>query len=179
MDCGRAAMAIYRLQPALAIIVFLSSFRPTRCKMPAFGRWAMRVPSSLFGSLRQEQRFNRTLVACVLTAVLAPLIAPGAFGQSAPETPSGPLSTEPKKDIAPGKDAIKKYDVSRIGQRGIGRGFNLYSLRREHELGRNLAAEFDRKPRSLVIRQLTITLIGWLLKSRVIPTPTSLSPLRS
>ena len=37
-----------------------------------------------------------------------------------------------------------KYDISRIGQRGIGHGFNLYSQKREQELGRNLASAFDR-----------------------------------
>lgn len=42
---------------------------------------------------------------------------------------------------------IAKYDVNRIGRRGIGHGFNLYSLKRERQLGENLAAAFDRGSR--------------------------------
>lgn len=36
-----------------------------------------------------------------------------------------------------------KYDVSRIGSRGIGGGMNLYSIDKELKLGRELAAETD------------------------------------
>ncbi|HEX4785087.1 MAG TPA: M48 family metalloprotease [Candidatus Sulfotelmatobacter sp.] len=127
----------------------------------------MRFPSSLFGSKRQEQRFNRGLVACVFFAILAPLLALGAFGQSVSETPSEPSAESPKKEVAPGKDAIKKYDVSRIGQRDIGRGFNLYSVRREHELGRNLAALFDRETKIIsdatvndYVNRLALKIVG-------------------
>src|SRR3954469_4248655 len=37
----------------------------------------------------------------------------------------------------------RKYDISHIGSRGIGKGFNLYSLELEGELGRELANEVD------------------------------------
>ncbi len=36
-----------------------------------------------------------------------------------------------------------KYDISRIGQRGIGKGINLYSSERERNLGDKLAGEID------------------------------------
>jgi predicted Zn-dependent protease len=36
-----------------------------------------------------------------------------------------------------------KYDVSQIGQRGIGRGINLYSSERERKLGNRLAEKMD------------------------------------
>lgn len=36
-----------------------------------------------------------------------------------------------------------KYDVTRIGSRGIGEGLNFYSVEREVQLGRQLAAEID------------------------------------
>ena len=36
-----------------------------------------------------------------------------------------------------------KYDISQIGHRGIGSGFNLYSSERERKLGEKLAAELD------------------------------------
>ena len=38
----------------------------------------------------------------------------------------------------------RKYDVDRIGERGTGRGINLYSLNREHALGQMLADSVDR-----------------------------------
>jgi len=37
------------------------------------------------------------------------------------------------------KDKASKYDVDRIGQRGIGSGINLYSLERERQIGHELA----------------------------------------
>ncbi len=37
-----------------------------------------------------------------------------------------------------------KYDVDRIGQRGIGNGVNLYSLQKERALGEAMAANIDR-----------------------------------
>jgi len=42
---------------------------------------------------------------------------------------------------------IAKYDITRIGSRGIGHGFNLYSLQRERQLGESLSAAFDRSSR--------------------------------
>jgi predicted Zn-dependent protease len=102
----------------------------------------MRFPSAVLGPGRQQRPFNTALVAYILTAFLTPSLAPAALGQSVPDAPSSAESS--KRDVAPGKDAIKKYDVNRIGQRGIGHGFNIYSLKREHELGQNLAASFDR-----------------------------------
>lgn len=45
-----------------------------------------------------------------------------------------------------------KYDVSRIGERGIGGGLNLYSLRREQELGRVLASQVESGSRLLTDR---------------------------
>jgi predicted Zn-dependent protease len=39
---------------------------------------------------------------------------------------------------------VHHYDVRRIGDRGIGRGINLYSRNRERQLGQALAARFDR-----------------------------------
>jgi beta-barrel assembly-enhancing protease len=60
-----------------------------------------------------------------------------------------PSAESQKADGVAGRNANKsdKYDVDRIGQRGIGRGFNLYSAKRERELGQSLAASFDRTTR--------------------------------
>jgi len=125
---------------------FFASFRSTRYTILALGRWAMRFPSRFFGLRRQQCHFNASLTACVLTVVLTPSLSPAAFGQSVPDTVSAKTPVEsPRKDATPG-NAInaKKYDVNRIGQRGIGHGFNIYSIKRERELGQNLAASFDR-----------------------------------
>ena len=72
------------------------------------------------------------------------LASANAVAQAAPAEPEDDTSSvqadnshreDPKK--------IAKYDVNRIGRRGIGHGFNLYSLKRERELGQSLASSFD------------------------------------
>lgn len=40
-----------------------------------------------------------------------------------------------------------KYDLKRIGSRGVGKGLNLYSVTREREIGRRLAKQADSKVR--------------------------------
>ncbi len=40
-----------------------------------------------------------------------------------------------------------KYNLNRIGSRGVGKGLNLYSVAREHEIGRQLADEADSQVR--------------------------------
>ncbi|HEU5402525.1 MAG TPA: M48 family metallopeptidase [Terriglobales bacterium] len=47
------------------------------------------------------------------------------------------------------KHIPKKYDVSQIGNRGIGKGFNLYSIEKEQALGREMAREMDSNARIL------------------------------
>lgn len=71
---------------------------------------------------------------------------PAANAQKIPDYAVEAPSTESQTaDLSKGKDAKNsgKYNVNRIGQRGVGHGFNLYSLRHEHELGERLAAAFD------------------------------------
>lgn len=38
---------------------------------------------------------------------------------------------------------VQKYDITRIGDRGIGKGINFYSLQQERELGRELSEEIE------------------------------------
>lgn len=67
-----------------------------------------------------------------------------------PDVPSeDPPAESQRREAGTGKDAKtpEKYDVDHIGQRGVGRGFNLYSAKRERELGESLAASFDRTTR--------------------------------
>jgi beta-barrel assembly-enhancing protease len=52
--------------------------------------------------------------------------------------------TQPAISVAkkPSKKA-KKYDIDRIGDRGIGKGINFYSVSQEQELGRELSLEIE------------------------------------
>ena len=87
------------------------------------------------------------LAACLLSALFAASLAHAQIKST--DKPSANPLQETKKNDAPQKEskAEIKYDVNRIGQRGIGKGFNFYSLKREHELGENLAASFDHSSR--------------------------------
>src|SRR5215813_5321556 len=91
-----------------------------------------------------ERSFLRIL--CVL-AMLVPAL--GAYAQTTDPDGDNDSSASQAKDIARHEDAkkIAKYDVTRIGSRGIGHGFNIYSLKRERQLGESLAAAFDRSSR--------------------------------
>ena len=107
---------------------------------------------SLLLVLRNAQRrrhlgLGLRIVAYNLALLLAASSTPCATAQKVPDCQPGSHSAEPKTaDASAEKDSNKsaKYNVRRIGQRGVGHGFNLYSLRREHELGERLAASLDR-----------------------------------
>ncbi len=47
------------------------------------------------------------------------------------------------------KHIPKKYDVSLIGNRGIGKGVNLYSIKKEEAIGRKMAQDVDKNTRVL------------------------------
>lgn len=78
---------------------------------------------------------------------LALVLAPSFLFARSPHPSEAPAASveSSSEGIAPVKNQkmLEKYDVEHIGQRGIGHGFNLYSLKREHELGENMAAAFD------------------------------------
>jgi Zn-dependent protease with chaperone function len=104
----------------------------------------MRFCSALDVSRHREIFLNLLCVFVVLVA---------AIGSNAQTPTSDPDedSTDPtqQKDPVRPEDPkkIAKYDVNRIGHRGIGHGFNIYSQKREHQLGQNLAAAFDSSSR--------------------------------
>lgn len=84
--------------------------------------------------------------ALLLLAILAPTVmaAIESPGSAAP-APRPSIESQPKRaDAARDEKKLEKYDVERIGQRGIGHGFNFYSRKREHALGERLAATLDR-----------------------------------
>lgn len=55
------------------------------------------------------------------------------------------LGSEP---IVPIPTLPKKYDLNRVGNRGIGAGFNLHSMQKEEELGRRLSVRIDHRVRA-------------------------------
>lgn len=91
------------------------------------------------------------LLACLIT-----LLTPSLTIQTAAQSEAaGPAKIQdsvdaPQEHLARA-DAKKlaKYDVNRIGRRDIGRGVNIYSLKRERELGEKFAAVLDRSTRSV------------------------------
>src|SRR5205807_102887 len=94
---------------------------------------------------RRESSFGMRFTACILLALLTQSRAPAQVAE--PDVPSTQSSAQsPKKDAAARQDAnkVNKYDVDRIGQRDISRGWNVYSARREYELGQKLAAGVER-----------------------------------
>ena len=108
----------------------------------------MPFPSRLDGSRHSKLNSARWL-ACMLNALLAPALLLATPSSDAAEPPTIPVTEAPKQELAKDSKKPQKYDIEHIGQRGIGRGFNLYSVKHELELGRNMAAGFDRSTRAI------------------------------
>ncbi|MBV8477371.1 MAG: M48 family metalloprotease [Acidobacteria bacterium] len=75
------------------------------------------------------------------------LAVPALVRVARADSPSSHPSAQYKTPHTPSQinsNRVKRYDLRRIGQRGIGRGINVYSRDRERQLGQNLAASFDR-----------------------------------
>jgi predicted Zn-dependent protease len=83
-------------------------------------------------------------LTCALAFVLSPVISMATPASQPGEPPALPTVEAPSKETPKDSKKPNKYDIEHIGQRGIGHGFNLYSVKREFELGRNIAAAFDR-----------------------------------
>jgi len=79
------------------------------------------------------------------------LLVASVRSQDASEPTSGqqsrvqpvPFSAGPQKITPKSRRKFSKYDVDRIGHRGIGEGVNEYSLEEEHELGRELSQQVE------------------------------------
>ncbi|HZQ95275.1 MAG TPA: M48 family metalloprotease [Candidatus Sulfotelmatobacter sp.] len=81
--------------------------------------------------------------------LLVPSMMMGRPASDAAEPPTVPNVEAPKPENLKESKKNQKYDIDHIGQRGIGHGFNLYSVKREFELGRNMAAGFDRSTKAI------------------------------
>jgi beta-barrel assembly-enhancing protease len=109
----------------------------------------MRFCSSLDVSRRGESLFNLFgMLAVLIAAVCANAQTPAPDGDEDSGTATEQQDSVRREDPSPADPKkIAKYDVNNIGHRGIGHGFNIYSLKREHQLGASLAASFDRYSR--------------------------------
>jgi predicted Zn-dependent protease len=95
---------------------------------------------SSFVAIRPETVFV-TVAACILNSVL--LHCTGLYARAEPLSAT---EQQVERKEVPGQNSAKrlsKYNVDHIGQRGIGRGLDLYSLSRERTLGQNLAASLE------------------------------------
>lgn len=105
----------------------------------------MRFACPVLVSSRPKSPSFSLLSACFLAVIFAYSHPPALSAQS--KTHDAPIqsSEDTSSDDTYAIDQKKsdKYDINRIGQRGIGHGFNLYSEKREQELGRSLATAFD------------------------------------
>ncbi len=91
-------------------------------------------------------------VLCVVPLTAQVQDDPANAGSKAPDAPAiaGPaISTSPAQRTAQ-PSRIKtggKYDVTKVGNRSIGGGLNLYSLERERAMGKEMAAEVESSAR--------------------------------
>ncbi|HXJ88771.1 MAG TPA: M48 family metalloprotease [Candidatus Binatia bacterium] len=102
----------------------------------------MRFCFSLRASRHQETSFCLCVLVLLAASVCVNAQAPSIEQEEDPGTPAEQKDArreDPKK--------IAKYDVNRIGHRGVGHGFNIYSLKRERQLGETLAAAFNQNSR--------------------------------
>ena len=126
---------------------------PTR-QGPSSGWWAMATQLSLHHQCREVNSWFRRLRLVTQTAAVllaGSLLVPSARAQDASEPTTGqhscgqPVasSSGPRKVYGKSSKKLSKYDIGRIGHRGVGQGANEYSLEEERELGRELSAEVE------------------------------------
>lgn len=93
------------------------------------------------------------IVLCTDEPELTPVVAqipdpPSRVSSSPRQVEDQAKSEEVDPDVQKhSKSKFAKYDVSMIGERGIGKGMNFYSLEKEQALGRELASEIESQSR--------------------------------
>lgn len=93
---------------------------------------------------RPARLFTLSPWTCLFLVLLVPATLPAVEAPGSADPAVRSSETQQKKaDDRKDEKKIEKYDVERIGQRGIGHGFNFYSRKREHALGERLAVAFD------------------------------------
>ena len=110
-----------------------------------------RLSGLLCPSARNFSLLGRFVLWMYPVLLSVALLAPGLQGQEnaqasdEPQTGSPPVAIAQPAPVLSEKDknSSPKYDVERIGNRGIGKGINLYSLERERRWGEMLAQSVD------------------------------------
>jgi predicted Zn-dependent protease len=126
-----------------------------------------------FSCARLKLSIKSLFQLIVMVVVLCALTPVGGFGQqlltsrilphtrsyfsallqmdSAPAVTVADPGPSLEKAVKPGKLAKLggKYDVTRIGERGIGKGVNFYSIEKEQQLGQQFAKELESQTRVL------------------------------
>jgi len=107
-------------------------------------RWMKRLPAWI-NNYERLALYATVVLLCALSVWASD--APASPDANAAEPTSNSASST--SQAAPGTDKKTKksgkYDLDRIGQRGIGKGVNLYSLQKERALGEAMAAAIDRR----------------------------------
>lgn len=119
------------------------------------GWWVMRTPPVFRPEIQKTERAFIRLVSLLawisalllltsvsVTFVAAQESADRTTKQQAEVQPNA-LSDGTHRPVGKAKKSGNKYDIDRIGQRGIGGGINLFSLERERELGHELAEDIE------------------------------------
>jgi hypothetical protein len=127
------------LVAAVACVLFVgTSFSQT--SDPASGRSARSSPKYTLS----PDPFNSTLADEQSSAKTPPVAAIAERPNTADR-----LATQPSGDIAELKQETNtlsaKYDISRIGDRGVGKKLNFFSLEKEEALGRELSLEVEQQ----------------------------------
>ncbi len=127
---GPLAVRATREGCAVGIPKFLKSFV-----------WLPRERSSVWPAVRELRRIGCAVLAVALCGTAwaqVPDAAPPVAGKSTPTLPGAKAHT-----VKTGG----KYDVTKIGDRKVGDGVNLYSLERERAMGKELATEVEQQAR--------------------------------
>src|SRR5581483_6638163 len=109
-------------------------------------------PRNLLSSVKLAGRGSQRWGGVWLLALLMSAALGGrTWAQMAPDANAGsgggPADLTPAVVTPTVQPRTGKYDVTRIGERGIGNGLNLYSLEKERGLGRRLAEEVEGQSR--------------------------------
>ncbi len=100
--------------------------------------------------LKTSASYHAQLAICIAAFLVFVLPVDASDVQPSPDATvdQAPDSMSPTSQTAPGiEEKTKKsgkYDIDRIGHRGVGDGVNLYSLQKERALGEAMAAAIDR-----------------------------------
>lgn len=113
----------------------------------------------MFHATVRSHNCARIALSAVLILATLHVNAAGQSGSCAPQDEGGPKFDNSERRIASESQVkrrfARKYDVARIAQRNIGKGFNLYSLNRERSLGAMKAADIDKQTKFVDQPQIT------------------------